>query len=256
LRDFFALDFHRGFKMVSQCNDERHADDDEFVIGDIVIEAPNPPILQSIRKALYENRYEHAELRLARHLVRPGNSVLDLGSGLGVTSIAAAKASGGGRVVGYEADPVIASLAEINVWRNGMRVEIRNKAIAKVKGILEFHIHSDFLRSSLFPFPGSKRILVEADAFQDTVDEVQPDVISCDVEGIESEIFAEANLSSVQRLVVEVHPVFGTPGVAKCVQDLAASGFALVENLCWRQVLVFSRDGSSASFESIRSRSK
>src|SRR5580693_5301013 len=95
--------------------------DSEFVVGDIVIEAPRPPVSRSVRKSLRKNDYETAETYLVRHLVRPGNTVLDLGSGLGITSIAAAKASGNGRVVGYEADPVIAPLAEINVQRNGVQ---------------------------------------------------------------------------------------------------------------------------------------
>ena len=50
----------------------------EFVVGDIVIEAPKPPVSKSVRKALRRNEYETAELYLVRHLVRPGATVLDL----------------------------------------------------------------------------------------------------------------------------------------------------------------------------------
>lgn len=228
--------------------------DDEFALGDIVIEAPRPPISRSVRKALRKNEYETAEIYLVRHLVCPGNTVLDLGSGLGLTSIAAAKASGNGRVVGYEADPVIAPLAEKNVRRNSVRVEIRNKAIAKEKGAREFYVRRSFPASSLFPTKGSKKIRIEADAFQDVVDEIQPDVIVCDIEGIEKEVFASANLSSVQRLVVEVHPqVIGLLAVLKFVLALAASGLSLVESLSFGQVLVFDRDGSSSSIEPFKS---
>ncbi len=232
----------------------RERRDDEFVVGDIAIEAPAPPISRSVRKSLRKNGYETTETYLVRHLVRPGNTVLDLGSGLGLTSIAAAKASGNGRVVGYEADPVIAPLAERNVRRNGVQVEIRNKAIAKEKGVCEFHVRPSFPASSLYPFKGSKRILIEADAAQDVVAEIQPDVIICDIEGVEEEVFANANLSSAQRLVVEVHPqVIGLLGVLKCVRHLAVSGFSLVESLCRGQVLVFDRDGSSSSIEPFKS---
>ena len=218
------------------------------------IEAPKPPVSKSVRKALRKNEYETAELYLVRHLVRPGNTVLDLGSGLGLTSIAAAKASGNGRVVGYEADPAIAPLAVKNVRRNGVQVEIRNKAIAKEKGVCEFYVHRSFPASSLFPLKGSKKIRMEADAFQDVVDEIQPHVIVCDMEGIEKEVFAGANLSSVQRLIVEVHPqVIGLIAVLKCVQELAASGLSLIGSLSFGQVLVFDRDGSSFSIEPFQS---
>jgi len=232
----------------------RERRDFEFVVGDIVIEAPKPPVSKSVRKSLRKNDYETAETYLVRHLVRPGNTVLDLGSGLGLTSIVAARASGHGRVVGYEADPVVAPLAEKNVRRNGVQVEIRNKAIAKEKGAREFYVRRSFPASSLFPTKGSKKIQIEADAFQDVVDEIQPDVIVCDIEGIEKEVFASANLSSVQRLVVEVHPqVIGLIAVLKFVLELAASGFSLVESLCFGQVLVFDRDGSSSSIAPFKS---
>jgi len=228
--------------------------DYEFFVGDIVIEAPRPPISRGVRKSLRNNEYETAETYLVRHLVRPGNTVLDLGSGLGLTSIAAAKASGNGRVVGYEADPILAALAEKNVRKNGVNVEIRNKAIAKEKGACEFHVHRSFPASSLFPFKGSKKILIEADASQEVIDEIRPDVIACDIEGLEKEIFVGANLSSVHRLIVEVHPqVIGLLGVLKCFQDLTVSGFSLVESLCSGQVLVFGRDGSSSSIEPFNS---
>jgi FkbM family methyltransferase len=228
--------------------------DDEFVVGDIVIVAPKPPVSRSVRKSLRKNDYETAEIYLVRHLVCPGNTVLDLGSGLGLTSIVAAKASGNGRVVGYEADPVIAPLAEENARRNGVHVEIRNKGIAEKKGVCEFYVHPSFTASSLFPFKRSKRILIEADAFRDVLNEIQPDVVICDLEGVEKEVFASANLSSVHRMVLEVHPqVISLLGVIKCVRDLAVSGFSLVEPLCVGQVFVFDRDGSSLSIAPFKS---
>ena len=237
--------------ILKQWQESREA---EFVVGDIVIEAPRPQVSRSVRKSLRKNEYETAEAYLVRQLVRPGDAVLDLGSGLGLTSIAAAKASGSGRVVGYEADPAIAPLAKKNAQRNGVRVEIRNKAIAREKGVCEFHVRRSFTASSVFPKKRSKKILIEADAFQDALDEIRPDVLVCDIEGVEKEVFAGANLSSVQRVILEVHPeLIGVPGVLKCVHDLADSGLSRVESLSSGQVLVFDRDGSSSSIEPFKS---
>jgi FkbM family methyltransferase len=220
----------------------------EFAVGDIVLEAPQPQVSRSVRKSLRKNEYEPAESYLVRRLVRPGDTVLDLGSGLGLTCIAAAKASGGGRVVGYEANPAIAPLAERNARKNGVQVEIRNRAIGVEKGACEFHLRRSFTASSVLPSKRSKPIRIEADAFRDVVDEIQPHVIACDVEGIEKDVFASANLSSVQGLVVEVHPeAIGLVGVLKCAQDLADSGLHLVRVLCFGQVLVFDRDGSASA---------
>jgi FkbM family methyltransferase len=237
--------------LIKRWDDHRNRD---FIVGDVVLEAPKPPISRSVRKSLRRNRYETAESYLVRHLVRPGDTVLDLGSGLGLTSILAAKASGGGRVVGYEADPRIARLAENNVRKNGVGVEIRNRAIAKTKGVCEFHVRRSFPASSLFPANGSKKILIEADAFQDVVDEIQPALLVCDIEGMETQVLVSADLASIHRLVVEVHPeVTGLLSVLRCVQSLAAAGLHLVDNLCFEQVLVFDRDGSASSIEAFQS---
>lgn len=222
----------------------------EFTIGDIVLEAPRPVVSRSVRKSLRRNDYEPVEAYLVRRLVRPADTVLDLGSGLGLTCIAAAKASRGGRVVGYEANPAIAPLAEKNAQRNGVQLEIRNRGIAEEKGRIEFHVRRSFTASSALPVKRAKTISIEADAFRDAVAEIQPKVIACDVEGIEKDVFASANLSSVDRLIVEVHPeAIGETGVLKCIRDLENAGLHVVRALCYGQVMVFDRDGSSSSIE-------
>jgi FkbM family methyltransferase len=222
----------------------------EFTIGDIVLEAPRPAISRSVRKSLRRNDYEPVEAYLVRQLVRPGDTVLDLGSGLGLTCIAAAKSSRGGRIVGYEANPAIAPLAERNAERNGVRVEIRNRGVAREKGRIEFHVRRSFTASSALPVKRARNISIEADAFRDAVAEIQPKFISCDVEGIEKDVFASANLASVDRLIVEVHPeAIGEVGVLKCVRDLENAGLRAVRRLCFGQVMVFDRDGSSSTIE-------
>jgi FkbM family methyltransferase len=222
--------------------------DDVFVVDGVTLEAPNPPVSRSVRKSLQRNKYENAEAHLVRHLVCPGDTVLDLGAGLGLTAILAAKASGSGRVVAYEANPAIAPLAEKNARRNGVQVEIRNRAIAAKKGVCEFHLRRSFPASSSIATKGSQTIQIEADAAQDVIDEIKPNVIVCDIEGIEREVLVKSNLSSVQRLVVEVHPqIIGLSGVVACAEALALAGLRLVPTLCFEQVLVFDRDGSAAA---------
>ena len=55
---------------------------------------------------------------LARHL-RPGDKVLDLGTGSGVLAIAAEKL--GGKALGVDIDPMVLPQAEANAKRNGVR---------------------------------------------------------------------------------------------------------------------------------------
>ena len=58
-------------------------------------------------------------LELLEDLVKPGMSVLDVGSGSGILAIAAAKL-GARSVVGLEIDPVAVTVAESNIRENGV----------------------------------------------------------------------------------------------------------------------------------------
>lgn len=215
-----------------------------FLVGDLVIEAPYPPVSQHIRDALERNQYESVELYLSSQLIRPGDTVLDLGSGLGLSAITAAKAAQGGRVVGFEADPRVAQLARDNAARNDVKLEIRNAAISTEEGDFTFYRDVDFLSNSMFPIEGGTQITVPCAAFRKVIEEVRPNFISCDIEGVERDLFDGADLSSVRRVVLETHAhVIGPEGIKKCCDQLERAGLKKVENLCWHSVLVFDRDG-------------
>jgi FkbM family methyltransferase len=219
-----------------------------FLLDDLIIEAPFPPVSEEVRTALSQESYESVELYFARNLVGPGDTVLDLGSGLGVISIVAAKAAQGGRVVGFEADERVFALAQKNAARNGVNIEYRNGAVSKEAGTLSFNISDNFLANSLSEIQGSSKVTVPSFAFRDIVQEIKPTVITCDIEGAEAEIFENVDMPSVKRLIVETHEgITGKAGIERCVEHLKKSGFQKVESLCWESVFVFDRDGRSAS---------
>lgn len=63
-------------------------------------------------------------LRLLEGAVRPGQRILDLGTGSGILAIAAAKL-GGGPVLALDNDPVATQVAAENVARNGVAGQVR-----------------------------------------------------------------------------------------------------------------------------------
>lgn len=63
-------------------------------------------------------------LEALEDLVRPGERVLDFGTGSGILALAAARL-GAGAVIGLDIDPVAAAAADLNVTGNGLRGRIR-----------------------------------------------------------------------------------------------------------------------------------
>ncbi|WP_456712864.1 FkbM family methyltransferase [Bradyrhizobium sp. USDA 4353] len=220
---------------------------DLFLLDDLIVEAPSVVTSKDVRDALAAQSYESVELYLARSLVRPGDTVLDLGSGLGVISIAAAKSAQSGRVVGFEADERLIEIARRNAFRNQVNVEYRLCAVNSKAGMLTFNVAGNFLASSIIEASGSRQVAIEGVAFRDIVKEIRPTIIICDIEGAEGEIFANADLSSVDRMIVETHQsIIGIDGVERCVEELRRAGLGRLEPLCWGPVLVFDRDGAAA----------
>ncbi|SDF18222.1 [LSU ribosomal protein L11P]-lysine N-methyltransferase [Thermus arciformis] len=85
-------------------------------------EGPEVPLVIEPGMAFGTGHHETTRLALkalARHL-RPGDRVLDLGTGSGVLAIAAAKL--GGEALGVDIDPLVLPQAEANARRNGVQV--------------------------------------------------------------------------------------------------------------------------------------
>lgn len=82
---------------------------------------------------------EHATtrgaLRLLEDTLRPGDRVLDVGTGTGILSIAAVKL-GSGPVLALEADARAAATARANLSRNGVAASVRLEAVSVDSGTL------------------------------------------------------------------------------------------------------------------------
>lgn len=71
-------------------------------------------------------------LRWLERLVKPGASVLDVGTGSGILAIAAARL-GAGRIVALDVDPVAVQVAQENVNKNGVTAEVRLTTLDQVE---------------------------------------------------------------------------------------------------------------------------
>ncbi len=187
-----------------------------------------PPIERQMRL----DRYEGGESATLGAILRPGDRVLELGGGLGLVSTIAARTPGIGRIITVEANPELVPVIRETHRLNGVHgVELRNGiATAEDGRDATFYLHRDFWASSMTPkrHRHLRRVRVPRLSLHRLILELDPTVIVCDIEGGEQGLFADADLSRVRAMVMELHPkVYGREGMAEVLAPLAEQGFTI-----------------------------
>lgn len=91
-----------------------------------------------------------------RRLLRPGQTVIEVGANMGYHTLAMAEEVGaGGRIHAFEANPAIARLLDATIQVNGFldRVTLHRKAALAQRGEVEFAIHPDHCGSAHLAVP-------------------------------------------------------------------------------------------------------
>lgn len=134
--------------------------------------------------------WETPYVNLFRALIRPGDTILDLGVNHGVYSLVAADAAGpAGRVIGFEAQAQMARLATMSCSINGFadRVQIHNLAVSNEKAMVTIYVREmNPAGSSLHADRAGRDTGTEVEAV--VLDDFLPDdlvanVIKCDIDG-------------------------------------------------------------------------
>lgn len=191
-------------------------------------------ITPKIERPMRNNRYEGGECAAVRKIVAPGDRVLELGAGVGLLSTVAAGCAGVASVTAVEANPDLIPLIRETHRLNGVgTVDLRNGVVSAQPGdTLSFYLRRDFWASSFEPDSRPYERVEELPNFAigALMDEIRPTVVVCDIEGAELGLFAEADLSSVRAMVIELHPkVYGTEGLARVMGVLAAKGLHVAQ---------------------------
>lgn len=185
-------------------------------------------VSDEIWHALRSGEYEANEARRVRRAIRPGDRVLELGSGLGViTSIIAA--IDGVRVWSFEADPETVRLARRVIDTNcGANVLLANGILAAGPSrSVAFYQRADLWMSSTFARQGPYERVVEVetgniDAF---INQHRINALVMDIEGAELELLQHADLPGVERVFLELHDhLYGLGGVREISMALASKG--------------------------------
>jgi len=209
-----------------------------FRLGGLRLEVPRAVLGPDTWRALHNRTYERNELDLLPRLLRPGDTVLEVGAALGLVSARAAQL--GARVVAVEANPDLIPIARRTHALNGVQAELVQAVVGHTEGEADFHLHREFWASSAKPQDGTRHLRLPGRALARLLAEVRPEVLIVDVEGGEVSFFAGEALPGLRHVVVELHTwLTGLAGIARVFADLGAAGFAYDPELSCGQVVTF-----------------
>ncbi len=192
-----------------------------------------------IVSALEHGDYEGNERYLAGRLIRRDDRVIDIGTGIGLVAMTAARIAGAGSVLTFEANPDIARDAQDNFRRNGLdgirgHVGIlrRRQAITDPNATANFHVDKAFWGSRLNASPEDDNIVrsVQVPVFclENAIEEHRATALICDIEGAEVELLAGADLSAIRLIILETHYwVAGKAATDGMLHQLTTSGFSI-----------------------------
>jgi len=192
------------------------------------------------------DRYEVEERKLIPRVVESGDTVLEIGGGVGLVAMLCARIVGESSVFVYEANPAILEAARENFRLNGASIAIEHAAVVSNEHTgddVTFFVSENFWSSSLLD-RGTNQVAIRAPAVRlDTlIQKHRPSVIIADVEGAEYDLLRTADLSCVKKLCIEFHTrVIGAIRVSELIKTLLARGFVLELAASIGEVLYFSR---------------
>jgi FkbM family methyltransferase len=209
---------------------------------------PDDPciITPAIRAAIRSGRFEAEESGAVPGIVRDGDTILEIGAGIGFMSTLLARRPEVRRVIAVEANPHLLPYMAALHRANGVEgIERLNAVLTTGDGAsATFYLRRDFWMGSLLPGPNPYNATVDVPSrdLNRLLRSEEVTLIVCDVEGAEATLFEGADLGPVDRIFVEVHDhLTGLKGIAALFRTLGGQSFAYDPRHSSGSVVLFQR---------------
>jgi len=217
-------------------------------LNGVHIETDFPCISDYMKERITEGRYEVDETKTIPQMVQKGESVLEIGGGIGYLSSLVFKTGNCRDLVVIEAHPELIPAIHANHSINGVSALVIHGIPGPIDSHADcdFYMSEDFWESSTVSSGGEsiKSIKVPCIDIQKVIMQKKITFLICDIEGDEQHLFSWLNLSGIRAVVVEVHPEkIGKEGVEKVKKMIVQQGFVPINS--WSQKLFcFERSNS------------
>lgn len=200
-----------------------------------------------IRGSLRSGEYEAKEAEAVLKAVQDGDTIMELGAGVGFISSLLATQRNVKEIQSFEANPqLIPYIKRVYKENNITNAHINNAVLGPKKGKATFFVRKNFLSSSLSKEDEGNIVAEEKiDVLESraTIQKINPDVLVCDIEGAEEHVIPDMDLSNVRVAVLELHPQWiGSKGVAAVFNAMMQAGLVYFPKWSHAKVVVFRRD--------------
>ena len=219
----------------------------------VKLELSRDEVSPTIWQALEDGSYEAKEARSILKAIKPGDRVLELGSGIGIiTSIIAGIKDVS--VWAFEANPATAALAERVIRENC------EDNVAFSQGLLTAHAphtHAFYVRKDLWMSsmdeqqgPYEHRIDIPSENIDEFIERHEINALVMDIEGAEHDLLQNAKLEGVERIFVELHDhLYSLSGIRDITQALAAKGYSYDPRGSRGPCVLFTKDDGPREYD-------
>ncbi|NNE52381.1 MAG: FkbM family methyltransferase [Sulfitobacter sp.] len=201
-------------------------------------------ITNRIRRSLRTDTYERKEAEAVLRTVREGDTVIELGAGIGYMSTFVARKRKVKSVHAFEANPhLIPYIQTVHAANELDNVEVVHGILGDEDGEIDFYVRRNILASSLSVMEGEenpKATTVPVHDHKRVWKELKPNVLICDIEGAETDLIPKLDLSQLRAAIIELHPQWiGTTGVNRVFQAFMDVGLAYYHRGSTNKVVAF-----------------
>lgn len=184
---------------------------------------------RSVATALIKGSYEAPERQLVADAIRPGDRVVEIGTGVGLVSLLCNRLAGPGNVLSFEANAALEPVIRANFNLNEMTPRLRLKAVTADGAPVTFFRNENIVSSSVFDRGlAAERVTVESEPINSVLEEERATVLVIDVEGAEVGLLAARGMDRLREIIVETHPhIVGDAETEAMIAGLEARGFTV-----------------------------
>jgi FkbM family methyltransferase len=203
-----------------------------------------------VEQALSKGSCERDELQLIGLLLSPDDVVLEIGAGLGLVSAFCAKRIGSDRVFAFEADPDLEPCIRETYQLNGVEPFLEICAVTARAGRVTLRRDQHFISASVVRRrAGAQPVEVPGKALNYVVARLQPTLLVVDPEAANPDLFDQAELPTVSRILLEAHDrVIGPRGTGRVIARLGDMGFQVHRGISSPDHLVLRRTEPGKDF--------